>query len=50
MFAKLQINIDLVTTEAFCLNTSPKKKKRKKKKRAQVSILFFSAHKNFMMK
>lgn len=26
-FAKLQISIDIVTTEAFCLNTSPKTKR-----------------------
>jgi len=49
MFAKSQINIDLVTTEAFCLIPLPKQKK-KKQQRAQVSILFFSAHKNLMMK
>lgn len=50
MFAKSQINIDLVTTEAFCLNTSPETKKDGKITALRFPSCCFSAHKDFMMK
>lgn len=49
-FAKSQINIDLVTTEAFCLNTFPETKKDGEITALRFPSCYFSAHNNFMMK